>query len=142
MAESELITLARITVQGFNAGEPERYLAGFAPDVVYEEIATQRRVQGASAVSECWEGWRKAMPDVNGTITGAVADGDTAVLEVTWTGTQMGPLVGQGVTIPASGKRQVTRAAFVFTIRGNKIHAMRHYFDMMLLLQQLGVPTR
>ena len=142
MAESELIALARSTVEGFNASKPERYLAGFAPDVVYEEIATQRRVRGTSAVSECWEGWRKAMPDVNGTITGAVANGDTAVLEVTWTGTQTGPLVGPGVTIPASGKRLVTRAAFVFTIQGKKIQAMRHYFDMMLLLQQAGVAAR
>ena len=142
MAEPDLIAVARETIEGFNAGDEKRYRATLAPDVVYDEVGTQRRIEGADALAQCWEAWRKAMPDVKGTVTNAVASGDTVVLEITWAGTHTGPLVGPGGTLPASGKRQVTRAALVSMFRGNKIRESHHYFDMMTLLQQLGAVPR
>ena len=76
--------------------------------------------------------------DAKGTVTNALASGNTAVLEITWEGTQTGPLVGPGGTIPPSGKRQVTPAAFLMTFEGDRIKEGRQYFDSMTLLQQLG----
>ena len=38
----------------------------------------------------------------------------------------------------ASGKRQVTQAAWVFDFEGDKIKESRHYFDMVTLLVQIG----
>src|SRR5439155_16086368 len=55
-----------------------------------------------------------------------------------WEGTQTGPLAGPGGTIPPSGKRQVTRAAFIATVEQGRIKDACQYFDMMTLLQQLG----
>jgi steroid delta-isomerase-like uncharacterized protein len=142
MAERDVMAIARETIDGFNASKPERYKATLASDVVYDEVATQRHIKGVDAVAECWEAWRKAMPDVKGTITNAITSGETVLLEVTWSGTQTGPLVGPGGTIPPSGKRQETRAAFLFAFRGSKVQELRHYFDMMALLQQLGAVPR
>ena len=71
-------------------------------------------------------------------MTNAVASGNTVTQEITWEGTQTGPLVGPGGTIPPSGKRQVTRAAWIAIIEEGKIKESRQYFDMMALLQQLG----
>jgi len=78
------------------------------------------------------------MPDVKGTVTGAVAGDNQVVLELTWRGTQTGPLVTPGGTIPASGKSQATPAAWVFDFTGDKIMESRQYFDMMSLMQQIG----
>lgn len=138
MTEQDLIRVARETIDGFSAGDPERYKATLAPDVVYDEVGTQRCIEGADAWVEAWEGWMQAFPDVKGTVTNAVASDSTVTLEITWEGTQTGPLVGPGGTIPASGKRQVTRAAMVSTFEGGKIKESRHYFDMMSLLRQIG----
>lgn len=138
MAEQDLIRVARENIDAFNAGDWERSKATLAGDYLYDEVGTQRRIQGADQTIEALRGWKQAMPDAKGTITNAFVSGNTVTLEITWEGTQTGPLVGPGGTIPASGKRQVTRAAWVSVIEGDKVKETRHYFDMMALLQQLG----
>ena len=138
MAEQDAIRVARENIEAFNAGDWQRVKATLAPDSVYDEVGTQRRLQGAEEIIEALKGWKQAMPDVRGTVTNAVASGNTVTQEITWEGTQTGPLAGPGGTIPASGKRQVTRAAWIATIQGDKISESRQYFDMMSLLQQLG----
>ena len=81
---------------------------------------------------------KQAMPDVKGKVTGALESGNEVVLEVTWQGTQTGPLEGPGGTIPASGKRQTTPAAWIFDFDGDKVKESRQYFDMVAFLQQIG----
>jgi predicted ester cyclase len=75
-------------------------------------------------------------------VTNAIASGNTVAQEITWEGTQSGPLQGPGGTIPATGKRAVVPAVQVLTFEGDKIKETRHYFDMMGMLQQLGVGPR
>jgi steroid delta-isomerase-like uncharacterized protein len=140
MTEQEMIHLARENIEAFNDGDVERFKATLAPDGVYEEVATQRRVQGVDQITEATMGWKQAFPDAKGIITKAVAGDSTATLELTWEGTHTGPLTGPAGTIPASGKHQTTRAVQVFTFEGDRIKESHHYFDMMTLLQQVG-PT-
>jgi predicted ester cyclase len=78
------------------------------------------------------------MPDAKGTVTSALASGNTVALEIIWEGTHTGPLEGPTGTIPASGKRQVTPAAQILIFEGDKIKENHHYFDMMSLLKQIG----
>lgn len=92
MAEQELINVARDVVDAFNASDWERCKAALAPDSVYDEVATSRRIQGAANIIPCWQAWKQAMPDVKGTVHQALAKGNTVVLEVTWKGTHTGPL--------------------------------------------------
>lgn len=78
------------------------------------------------------------MPDAKGTVTGAFASGNMAVLEVTWEGTHTDPLDTPSGAIPASSKRQITPAFWMFEIDGDKIKQSRHYFDLVTLLSQIG----
>ncbi len=138
MADQDAIKVARENIEAFNASDWERLKSTLAADSIYDEVATQRRIQGADQIVDAFKGWKQAMPDAKGTVTNAISSGNTATLEVTWEGTQTGPLTGPGGTIPASGKRQVTRAAIISTIEGGRIKESHQYFDMMALLQQLG----
>ena len=142
MAEQDLIKAARGVVDAFNAGDWDACKAALASDSVYDEIGTSRRIQGVAAIIPCWQAWKQAMPDVKGTVNQAFARGNTVVLEVTWKGTQTGPLQGPSGTIPATGKQQTTRASWVLNFDGGKIKDSRHYFDMLSFLQQLGVIPR
>jgi steroid delta-isomerase-like uncharacterized protein len=142
MAEQKLITTAHRVVEAFNAGDWEGCKATLAPDSVYDEVGTSRRIQGSAAIISCWQAWKQAMPDVKGAVNRAVADGNTVVLEMTWTGTHTGPLQGPAGTIPATGKHQTTRASWLLTFEGGKIKDSRHYFDMLSFLQQLGLVPR
>ncbi len=142
MAEHELIEIARETIAAFNAADWERLGASIAPDVVYDELGTQRRTEGWELYREAMQDWKRAFPDATGTITNAFASDNSVTLEITWEGTHTGPLEGPAGTIPASGKRQVTDAAMVFSFDGEKVAECRHYFDSMTLMQQIGAaPT-
>ena len=137
-----MITIAREQVDAFNTGDWERLQAGLAADARYHEFATQRKVEGPEKIVELFKGWKTAFPDAAGTVTSAVGSGNTAALEVTWKGTHTGPLETAEGTIPASGKRQETPAAIVFTFEGGKIKEDRQYFDLMTLLKQIGAQPK
>jgi steroid delta-isomerase-like uncharacterized protein len=139
MAEQDLIRVARGIVDAFNAGDWERCKAALVPDALYDEVATSRRLNGVGDIIPCWQAWKGAMPDVKGSVTNAVASGNTVVLEVTWEGTHTGPLAGPKGAIPPTGKRQTTRAGWVLNFDGGKIKESRHYFDMLSFMQQLGI---
>lgn len=134
---ADLIAIAREVVDAFNADDLERSVAPQA-DGVYNELGTQRRLTGKGEILPALRGWRTAMPDVKGTINNALASGNTVVLEITWEGTQTGPMETPGGTIPASGKRQVTPSTWVFDFEGERIKESRHYFDMVTFLSQIG----
>ncbi len=138
MTEQELINTAHGVVDAFNHSDWERSAALLARDSLYNEVGTQRRLQGSTEIIQALQGWKEAMPDVKGTVTNAFAASGKVVLEVTWEGTHTGPLAGPSGTIPASGKRQVTPSAWVFEFEGDKIRESRNYFDMLSFLQQIG----
>lgn len=136
--EQDLTRIAGELIDAFNARDQERFKRNLSPDVVYEEVGSQRTLKGAEGWIEAWEGWRQALPNVHGTITNAFVSGNTVVQEITWKGVHSGPLVMPGRTIPPSGKSQTTRAAQILTFQGDKIKENRNYFDMLSLLQQIG----
>ena len=137
MGEQDLIKVAREAVEAFNKEDWDRTTTLLGTSL-YNEVGTGRRLRGEAEIVPALKGWRKAMPDVKGTVTNAFASGNKAVLEVTWEGTQTGPLDGPGGTLPPSGKRQTTPAAWVFEFDGDKIKESRQYFDMMSFMQQIG----
>jgi steroid delta-isomerase-like uncharacterized protein len=139
MADQDLIRVARGLVDAFNAGDWERCKAALVPDALYDEVATSRRLKGVGDIIPCWQAWKGAMPDVKGSVTNAVASGNTVILEVTWEGTHTGPLAGPKGSIPPTGKRQTTRAGWVLNFDGGKMKESRHYFDMLSFMQQLGI---
>jgi steroid delta-isomerase-like uncharacterized protein len=135
---ADLAKIAREAVEAFNASDWERTKALVTPDYLYNEVGTQRRIQGPEEVVAALQGWKQAMPDAKGTVTNSFASGNTVALEITWEGTQTGPLEGPTGTIPASGKRQVTPSAQILIFEGDKIKENHHYFDMVSLLRQIG----
>lgn len=138
MSDHELIKTARSFVDAFNDSDWDRAASLLTPNAIYNEVGTQLRVQGAADIAHGLQSWKEAMPDVKGTVTGAFANTDRAVLEITWKGTHTGPMAGPSGTIPASGKSQVTPSAFIFEFEGDKIKESRNYFDMLSFLQQIG----
>jgi steroid delta-isomerase-like uncharacterized protein len=139
MTGQDLMQAARGVGEAFNASDWDSCKAAMTSDSVYDEVGTSRRLQGVGDIILCWQRWKQAMPDVKGTVTNACATDDTVVIEVTWKGTHTGPLQSPRGTIPATGKQQTTRSAWIMNCDGGKIKESRNYFDMLSFLQQLGV---
>jgi steroid delta-isomerase-like uncharacterized protein len=135
----ELIAVAREEIEAFNADDWERFRATLAPDCVYEEPGTQRRVEGPDAIIEANQGWKSAYPDAQGTVTGAFACGDRVALEITWEGTQSGALeIPGGGEIAPTNRRVTLQACQVMRVADGKIVENRHFFDMLGMFEQLG----
>ena len=133
MTEREAIRIASESVEAWSAGNWERVKAAVAPDVTYDEIGGQRKLQGAEAFVNAYQGWKAAGPDGKGTITNAFAQGNSVLIEVTWTATNTGPMGSN----PPTGKKWNVRGAQVVILEGNKIKELRQYFDMNTIVQQL-----
>ena len=132
------VDIAREQIEAFNAGDWDRFQATIAQDCVYDEPGTQRHVEGSDEILEINRGWKGTFPDAHGTVERAVAADGTVTLEITWEGTQEGPLPTPEGEIPPSHRQVKIKAAQVFDIEGDKIKEAHHYFDMAGMLQQLG----
>jgi steroid delta-isomerase-like uncharacterized protein len=132
--------VARESIECFNAGDFDRMRALLADDAVEEELSTGRVLEGADAQIEASRGWKQAFPDGHGTIHGAYADGNTVTIELTWEGTQSGPMeTPDGQELPASDRRASVKACQVMVVDDDgKITETRHYFDLMTILGQIG----
>ena len=64
--------------------------------------------------------------------------GNTVTLELTWRGTHKGPLLTPTGALPPTGRTIEIRACQVVDVAEGKVVGIRHYFDMALLLEQLG----
>lgn len=112
-----MVERAREQVAAFNGGDWQGLRAGLASDSRYEEFGTERKVEGPEQIVELFKGWKQAFPNAAGTVTSAVASGDKAALEVTWTGTHTGPLVTAEGTIPASGQASADARCHLLHLR-------------------------
>src|SRR5438045_4318130 len=126
---TEKVGLAKEGIEAFNAGDWERFKAPLSSDAVYEELATQRKVQGPDQIVEASKGWKEAFPDTKGTITKVTEGTDSVVLEITWQGTQTGDLVSPMGTIHASHKRVKLEAIHVVRYNRDKVAETIHIFD-------------
>jgi steroid delta-isomerase-like uncharacterized protein len=131
--------LARESIECFNADEFDRLRSLLADDSYEEELSTQRRLEGADAQIDAAKAWKQAFPDGRGTVSGIHADGNTVTIELTWEGTQSGPMqTPDGQELPPSNRHGSVKACQVIEIEDGKIKATRHYFDLLTLLQQIG----
>lgn len=126
-------------IEAFNRGDWDAYKRSLTDDVVYDEEATQRRVQGPDTVIELLQKWKSAFPDLKGTLRATFPAADAIVAEIEWEGTQDGLFEGPMGTLPASGKHGTVAAVEVVRFDGELISEIRHYFDLLTILRQLGV---
>jgi steroid delta-isomerase-like uncharacterized protein len=142
MPQQSLVDIAKAPIIAYNDKNWDAVKAAVAPGFVYDEVGTQRKIQGVNDVIVAWRGWAAAIPDSKATFDSASTSGNTVVVEVTWRGTQTGPLQTPTGQIPATGKKIEIRACQVIEVANDKVQAMRHYFDMMTMMQQLGAVSR
>lgn len=140
MPEQENIQAFHQILEAFNSKDWDRFKTYQAPSCIYDEIATDRYVQGVDQYVDAIRVWTAAFPDIKGTVTSTYVSEDTVVAEITWDGTQSGALqMAGGELIPPTGKRSTLRAVQVVTFENGKTKAVRHYFDLMSMMRQLGL---
>ena len=133
-----LAQLAEAMIVAFNAADWAQLRTTVAANVVYTETGTQRRVENLEDYLQLLQGWKQAIPDAQGIVHKAISQGNTAALELTWVGTQTGPLPTPSSILPASGKAIRVPASAWYTFDGEMVTEVHHHLDVLTLLQQLG----
>src|SRR3954471_8772295 len=133
--------LARITeelMDAFNQSDWDKMRAMVAPDIVYTETGTGRRLEGVDAYMEACEIWKRAFPDAHGATRELVASGDIVAQEIHWEGTHTGPFETSNGTIEATNRRTETDASHWIRYDGEVVREIHHYIDVFSLLGQIG----
>ena len=139
MTNQQLINVAKAQVVAFNEKDWKKVKEIVTADFTYDEVATHRKTEGLDQYLEVCQGWATAFPDAHGTFENAFVASGKVVLEITWRGTHTGPMQTPDGEIPATGKSVEFRACQIVEIEGGKAKSVRQYFDMMTLMQQLGL---
>ena len=139
MADKSILEVAKSQLIAFNDKNWDAVKEVLATDTVYDEVATQRRIQGVEEVLSAWKGWAKAFPDAKGNIDKETVGGNTVVIELTWRAMQTGLLQLPGKDLAATGKKVELRACEIIEVSDGKVKTLRHYFDLSSLLRQLSV---
>lgn len=134
-----MIDIIKKHLADFSASNWVEYKNALAPNASYEEMATGVRVRGADEVLKTVQKWKRAFPDVKANVSSVKVSGDTVIAEVTWEGTQTGPFDGPFGTIQPTNKRGAVKAVEVCRLEKDKVVEIRHYFDLMTILSQLGI---
>ena len=134
-----IIETAKAPVIAYSEKNWDKARASVTSNYHYDEVATQRTVDGIDDVLEIWKGWAKAFPDSRATFHDAFASGDTVVVELSWKGTHTGPLSTPAGEIAPTGKSIDLRAVQVQKVKDGKVASTRQYFDMATMMSQLGL---
>jgi steroid delta-isomerase-like uncharacterized protein len=139
LTPKQLIEAAKAPLLAYGEKDWAKVEKSITANFTYDEVATERKVQGVATVIPLWKGWATALPDSKATIHNAYVNGNTVVIELTWNGTHMGPLQLPSGSVAATGKKIALRAINVFKITGETASLQRQYFDMATMLRQLGI---
>jgi steroid delta-isomerase-like uncharacterized protein len=132
-------SVARQLIEAFNRSDWDGLRAVCSPDVVYIEKGTNRNAKGVDEIMQVAHAWRASFSDLQGNIYTAVNCGSTAVLEITWTGTNDGSMELSSGTVPATGRSVEFDNCQVFRIENDQVAEFHNYGDFLTMLTQLGL---
>ena len=134
------IEKATAITEAFNSRDWDGHRQYLADNCTYVEFATGRESTGPDAWVGNSQAWAAAFSNAKGETTSSYEVGNTVIQEITWTGTNDGPMTTpDGQSIPATNNSMTTHASWIVTFEGGKVVRAHHYFDMMSMMAQLGL---
>jgi steroid delta-isomerase-like uncharacterized protein len=132
--------MARQSIDAFNRGKLDEWGKSVAADA---ELVTPMAgtIKGREAIKGYFEQMRQTFPDAHIDVHNVIAEGNTVVVEYTFTGTHKGPMrTPTGETIPPTNKT-MSGPAMDIGVADDKgqLKSLRQYFDTARGIQQLGL---
>ncbi len=119
-----------------SSNDPERVLALFLDDCVFEDVTFGVVVHGKDELRSFVKGAFAAVPDFKYGLTSRFADRQWAVIEWVMSGTHKGDLPG----MPATGNRfSSVRGSSILELEAGKIRRESDYWDAATFMKQVGL---
>ena len=135
---ADIRELSKRATEAFNAHDSKAIEALVHDDVTVTAPGGMVE-RGKAAATAFNENWWTAFPDARTEVRTLRVDGNTAVIEGTFTGTHTGVFHTPMGDIPPTGKSVHGEFVSIDTLRDDKFSAQRLYFDRMELMEQLGL---
>jgi steroid delta-isomerase-like uncharacterized protein len=119
----------------WNSHDVNKTLSLHTDDCVYENWARESVRHGKKELSAYLNSGFVDIPDYKAELKSVFCGDDWAVAEYVFSGTNAHSMAG----IPATGKTFSIRCATVFQLHNGKISRTSDYYNMMTLLQQVGL---
>jgi len=120
-----------------NAGDVAGAAALVAEDCVHHGALPQ--AQGRAGFTTIITKLRAAFPDLQMKVEDVIVEGDRAMVRLTMTGTNQGPLTFVRLQLPATGKTVTVDQIHVLRVADNRIVETWFGQDQLALFRQLGV---
>ncbi|TMK28039.1 MAG: ester cyclase [Actinobacteria bacterium] len=137
--EQNKATLNRFWEEVWDQGNLDVVDEIFHTNFVDHGLAPGLTKQGPEGAKEAVMQFREAMPDLYLKAHQLIAEGDKVLTLWESGGTQTGPLKSARGVIPPSGKRGIVRGMTLNRVEDGKIIEAWDNFDILGMLQQLGV---
>ena len=144
MTIQENVALARSLLELYNSRQSDpawlnKSVAAFAADAEVIDVPSGTMLHGPDGYKRLVRFFAEAFPDSRTKLINAFATEDQVALEFTSLGTNIGPLYLPSGVIPATGRSFGLRLCQIMQIRNGKIVRFHTYYDMMTMLEQLGL---
>ena len=144
MTAQENVALARSLLEQYNSRQSDpawldKSMAAFAADAEVIDVPSGAILRGPDGYKRLALFFIEAFPDSRVEPTNAFATEDQVALEFTSRGTNIGLLHLPSQALPATGRSFELRLCQVMQIMNGKIVRSYTYYDMMTLLEQLGL---
>ena len=135
LAEANKALARRFYEEGWNQGNLAIFDELFAPNHVLHDPSFPEPIRGLEGFKQYYGSYRTAFPGNQLTVEAYIAEGDTVVSRWTGRGTHTGDLMG----IAPTGKQVTVTGISIQRIANGKIVEEWSNYDMLGMLQQLGV---
>jgi len=109
-------------------------------DFKWEDIAVNRKIAGVDEGIEAWQTFTLAFLNIQAIVVNPfVRESNVVSNETIVSGTHTGPMQILDTVIQAMDKAVKMRTCRIIEFGGDKVKSIREYFDMMNVLQQLGL---
>lgn len=146
MAEQEHVALARLLVELYNSHQSDpvwldKSMVAFAADFEVIDVPSGATLHGPDGYKQFMQFFVEAWPDSRAELTNVFATEDQLVLEGIIRGTNTVSRNLPTGAILATGHSGELRLCQIMQIRNGKIICVHTYYDLMTLLDQLGLKS-
>ena len=144
MTAQDNVAFARSQVELFNSHQSDpawldKAVAALAEDFEQTDVPSGQTTHGPEGFRQFNLFFAEGFPDGRVEITNVFATEDQVAVEFTGRGTNTGPLHMPTGDVPPTGRYAELRFCNVLQIKNGKITRSHLYYDLMTMLQQLGL---
>ena len=124
-------TLPDQSFAAWNAHDPDKVVAFYTEDVVYEDVTFGEVAHGREELKKLAAGFFAAVPDMKLETVSVSQHGNDGSVEWVFSGTDVG--------LFKTGKKFSVRGASRYQLRGGKVSSNKDFYDAATIMRQVGV---